>query len=251
MIAALALTLAAMPQTPQIIAASFDRTNIVGHRGAAAYAPENSLEAFRLGWESGAPALECDIHMSSDGVPMVMHDATLDRTTELTGRVDATTAAEMKRAGVPTLDELLDHVRGKAILVIEIKAGVGVEKAVVDRVRRRGIKDEVIVFSFNQDIVRRVKELGPEIFTVWLSSRGFELRQTPELLRTLRDLNADAVGFQYRNVTPGLADVLRRAGRPLFVWTVPPGEEVDRLKALRVNFIITDHPRDVRTQLGI
>ncbi|MCG9896195.1 MAG: glycerophosphodiester phosphodiesterase [Fimbriimonadaceae bacterium] len=248
--AVFALITMSKPSAASILERSWSETLVVGHRGAAAYAPENTLPSFTAGWESGSVALECDIHMSADGVPMVMHDTTLDRTTSLKGRVDETPAKVMTDAGVPTLDDLINHVRGRAVLVIEIKAGRGVEQAVVDRVRRRKMEDEVIVFSFNPQIVAEVERLAPELKTVWLSAAPFATHQTPSLLRRLREMKTDAVGFQFRNVHPGLASTLRAARVPLFVWTVPPGEEPMRLKGLNVNFIITDHPRDILGQIN-
>jgi glycerophosphoryl diester phosphodiesterase len=247
----LAATLMAPPRTSEIVARSWNQTLVVGHRGAAAYAPENTLPSFEEAIKSGAVATECDVFMSQDGVPMVMHDATLDRTTDLTGRVDATPAQTMIDAGIPTLEKLITTLKGRIVHVIEIKAGVNVEQAVVDLVRKHKVTEETIVFSFNPQIIQKVEALAPEIFTVWLSAapaQGEALEALPNRLRN--ELKVDAVGFQFRNVNAPLADRLRTEKIPLFVWTVPPGAEVDRLKDLRVNFIITDHPRDVRAQLG-
>lgn len=247
----LAATLMASPRTTEIVARSWNETLVVGHRGAAAYAPENTLPSFEEAIKSGAVATECDVFMSQDGVPVVMHDATLDRTTDLTGRVDATPVKTMKEAGVPTLEELILTLKGRIVHVIEIKAGVNVEQAVVDLVRKHKVTDETIVFSFNPQIIQKVEALAPELFTVWLSAvpaQGEVLEALPNRLRN--ELKVDAVGFQFRNVNAPLVERLRAEKIPLFVWTVPPGAEVDRLKGLRVNFIITDHPRDVRAQLG-
>ena len=87
-------------------------------------------------------------------------------------------------------------------------------------------------------------------YCVWLSSRKFEGEALSDLDARLAQISADAVGFPFGFVDKSLADHLRASRKPLFVWTVPPGREIDRLKELKVNFIITNHPRDVRRQLA-
>jgi glycerophosphoryl diester phosphodiesterase len=234
-----------------IVDLSWNQTRVVGHRGAAAYAPENSLEAFRIAIEAKADAAECDIHMSKDGVAMVIHDATLMRTFKVEGKVADLTAAELKAIGVPTLAEYIGVLKGKCVQVHEIKAGVGVVAATVAEIRRAGTEEESIIFSFNSGFVKEAKTLAPEIYAVWLSAGKFETTGFGKMRENLTETKADAIGFQYRNVSPEITAYLRENKIPLFVWTVPPGEEVDRLKSLKVNFIITDHPRDVRAQLGL
>ena len=239
-----------MMLTDELVEASWERTHVVGHRGAAAYVLENSLDSFRKAVEVGAHASECDIHMSKDGVPMVIHDKTLDRTTDLSGVVAETLMKDMHSPTVPTLGEYIDVLKGKAVQVIEIKAGEGVVPAVVKEVRAKKSEKETIIFSFNMDIVRESKKLAPEIFAVWLVAVPYAESNFGKLMETKEELGVDALGFSYRNVTESLAKHLRGEKCPLFVWTVPPGEEVERLKGYGVNFIITDHPKDVLEQLG-
>lgn len=233
-----------------VVQRSWQKTLVVGHRGAAAYAAENTLPSFQIAIESGAVATECDVHLSSDGVIMVMHDKTLDRTPPLSGPVAQTPASVMRAAGVPTLDELADFTKDRIVLVVEIKDGDGIERMVAGMLRGKGMVDQSIVFSFGGERVRRVKSWNPSQYAVWLYGAAQPEENLPELLRNIRRHKADAVGFPYPNVTPKLAEALRAEGTPVFVWTVPPGAEVDRLKSLGVNFIITDHPTDVIRQLA-
>src|SRR5579884_2127898 len=100
-----------------------NRPLVIGHRGASAYAPENTMASFELGAQQGADMLECDVHLSADGVPVVIHDHTLDRTTNGAGRVDALAAAELRALGLPMLDDLLGWCRGRVPLSIELKNG--------------------------------------------------------------------------------------------------------------------------------
>ena len=249
-LAAMVLMMADGPETEAMIAASWERTLVVGHRGAAAYQPENTLPSFEEAIKSGADATECDVHLSSNGHLMVMHDETLDRTTSLSGRIDQTPSWTMIEAGVPTLGQLCDLTRGRIVLVVEIKGGEGVEQKVVDELVGRDMVGQSVVFSFSERTVAEVERLRPDLFTVWLVGPEETAKDEAALLRRRAELGADGIGMSYYGVSDPVVERLRAERIPLFVWTVPPGPGIDRLQQLRVNFIITDHPRDVREQLA-
>jgi len=247
----LGLTLAmAKPDVKRTVSESWTRTLVVGHRGAAAYEPENTLRSFERAISDGAVATECDVHMSKDGEPVIMHDYTLDRTTKIKGQVKETPWAVMNEAGVPHLADFTRTTKDRIISVIEIKGGEGVAKAVVDHVVKEKMLDQTIIFSFNDKIVEEVKTLNPNVFTVWLIAA----KQTPEAFATTKATfertRANALGVGYTNCSPEFVSAVHGLKVPLFVWTVPPGPQVDRLKGLKVNFIITDHPGDVKKQLS-
>jgi glycerophosphoryl diester phosphodiesterase len=164
-------------------------TIIVAHRGAAAQAPENTMEAFRLGVEAGADAIELDVHLTADGQLAVIHDETLERTTDRTGRVadltmeqirEADAGATFSREGdsgfpfaergltVPTLPEVLAWLPDGVGLVIEIKARAAAD-AVVEAVRDHPVRDgRLAVISFDEAAIERVRELDPGIKTGYL-----------------------------------------------------------------------------------
>ncbi|HEX2514267.1 MAG TPA: glycerophosphodiester phosphodiesterase family protein, partial [Chloroflexota bacterium] len=171
------------------------RTLVVAHRGASAEAPENTLAAFRLALQQGAPAVECDVHLSADGYPVVIHDETVDRTTNGKGAVGGLTRAALQGldagswrgprfAGepIPTLEETLELCAGRARLFIEIKMGgaaragrpqaggpgeTQAERAhLVDATLEavaRGPRTEVAVISFDPEVVALVAGRRPDL----------------------------------------------------------------------------------------
>jgi glycerophosphoryl diester phosphodiesterase len=165
-------------------------TIVVGHRGAAAHAPENTLESFRLGVEMGADAIELDVHLTADGQLAVIHDDTLERTTDRNGPVAMLTMDEIRQADagarftrdddsgtpfagkghtVPTLGEVLEWLPDEVGLVIEIKARAAPD-AVVEAVKAHPVRSSgrLSVISFDEPVIDRVRELDPEIKTGYL-----------------------------------------------------------------------------------
>lgn len=241
----------AKPNTQAIIQQSWKQTLVVGHRGAAAYKPENTLESFEEAIKSEAVATECDIYTDKDGGVVVIHDSTLDRTTRLKGKVAETGTVALKAAGVPFLEDYLKVTKDRIVSVIEIKGGVDVEAKTIAALKKEKMLDQAIIFSFNAAIVAKIKELEPKLFAVWLvSSPGKPEEHEAKVFDRAKEINADAIGVQFLNATAALVESTHAKKMPIFVWTVPPGPQIDRLKGLKVNFIITDHPRDVKAQLA-
>jgi glycerophosphoryl diester phosphodiesterase len=169
-------------------------TIIVAHRGASGMAPENTMEAYRLGVEVGADAIELDVHLSADGQLAVIHDETLDRTTDRSGRVAELTMDEIREADagarftrpddeghpfagqgirVPTLPEVLEWLPEATGLVIEIKAR-GAADTVVQAIDGHPAQTggRISVISFDEGAIDRVHELDPSIRTGYLVAPG-------------------------------------------------------------------------------
>ena len=164
------------------------KTEVFAHRGASGYAPENTLEAFLLAIEQGADGIELDVQLSKDGVPVVIHDETVDRVTGQSGFVKDFTLQELKEmvvlrerfakyrdARIPTLREVLDAVRPSGIAVnIELKTGIywypEIEKKVAAIVEETGMKDRVIYSSFNHYSVQKLKSITIRryLYVCWL-----------------------------------------------------------------------------------
>ncbi len=138
---------------------------VFAHRGGSALAPENTMAAFANGLALGADGLELDVHLSRDGVVVVHHDRTLDRTTTLRGDVVARTADELRRAGVPTLNEVLRAHRDVRI-IIELKVNSHeMAAAVVELLRRADATDRACLGAFGTRVLRAVRTLEPSLAT--------------------------------------------------------------------------------------
>ncbi len=141
-------------------------TKIFAHRGASAYAPENTVEAFALAMEQGADGIELDVQMTKDGQVVVIHDETIDRVSDGTGAVRDYTLEELKKfhfsnhmenyenAAIPTLKEVLDLIKSSNMLLnIELKTGIywypNLEEKTMELVKEAGMEDRVIYSSFN------------------------------------------------------------------------------------------------------
>ncbi len=216
-----------------------DAPQATAHRGAPRYAPENTLASFRVALDDGARSIECDVQRTQDGHLVVIHDQTVDRTTDGHGRVGAFALDELRRldagrwfgpafAGerIPLLDEVMSLLRGRATLRLEIKNAPtiydGIEKQVLEAIHRHGMDDEVLVTSFDHECVRRVRTLSPEIATgIIFTGR---LIDPPGAARAA---GADALCMNCAYVTADLVAAAHREGLRVFAW---PVDDEDRFR---------------------
>ncbi len=243
--------------TADAVADFHDRPVIIAHRGASARAPENTLSAFRKAIQIGAEVAELDVHLSADGGVIVIHDETLDRTTDGEGRVaDLDTAAiqavdagrwkDVKYLGerVPTLPEVLEAVGQELILCIELKGGEGLPEAVVSTVRDASAERRVLFFSFDPAHVRALKALEPEIPVVWLVGResAEEEGYAVTLPEQAAEMGADVLGLSMRIVDAAIVIASHGAGLPVFAFTANRPDHINALIAVGVDGVITDRP---------
>jgi glycerophosphoryl diester phosphodiesterase len=130
--------------------------------------------------------------------------------------------------------------------IIEIKDGADVVPKTLALVKQQKMLSQTIIFSFNADFIRQAKQIEPKVYTVWLNSEPKDLQAH---FAKCKEIKADAIGVAYPAASREIVAEAHKRKMPVFVWTVPPGPEIDRLKGLKVNFIITNHPRDVIEQL--
>lgn len=223
-----------------------------GHRGNSAELPENTLTAFRSALQLGVDILECDIHMSADGELVVMHDATLDRTTNGSGPVRERTLAELREldAGhgerVPTLAELCDVVEdGNGVgLCVEVKQPevpyTGIERRLVELVRARGLVERTLVISFHHPTVGRVKELEPALLTGALLNRRSE-----DPVGVLRGCGADLYAPHFLAMDPDVTAAVHRAGAFVGCWTVDDADGAEWCRTCGPDSVFTNRPREL------
>ena len=248
------------------------------HRGTSARAPENTLEAFRGGLEDGASGLELDVHMTLDGEVVVIHDPTVDRTTDASGAIAGMTLADLRRldaghrfspdrgssfpyrgggARVPRLAEVYDEFPG-AFLNIEIKeAQPGVEEAVLRVIRAAGAEGRTLIVSNRHGVIRRFRRLSGDNVPTGASRReitGFYLWSRSRLEGLCRPAyDTLQVPVEHRGIeiiTRRFVEAAHARGVRVDAWTINDAAEMRRLLDLGVDGIMTDRPDVLARVLG-
>ncbi len=233
-----------------------DAPLVIAHRGASLHAPENTMAAFNLAVEVGAHAIELDAKLSRDGEVVIMHDSTLDRTTDGTGTVRSHTVMELRaldagsRFGesftgekVPILADVCDSLAGKILINVELTNYATpfdqLPEKVISLIVHRGIEKNVLISSFNPVVLIRSKRIAPDI------PIGLLVRGSPRLLinRLMRSwIMYDCYHPAWEHVSQDLIEQERSAGNRIHVWTLNTAEEMINLAQAGVNGIITDDP---------
>jgi glycerophosphoryl diester phosphodiesterase len=231
------------------------QTLVFGHRGAKAYAPMNTIPAFKLAYEQGAVGIELDVHRSKDGYPVIVHDFTIDETTNGEGEVTKKTLAELKTldAGswfsdefvgvrVPTLDEVFEAVGDKLLINVEIKfmgqETDGVEQVVADCIRQHHMAQRVIVSSFNPYTLKNFHAIMPEVMIGFLYSAGMEI-DTESLMENIPH---EARHPHESMIDEAYMDWAKSHNYYVNTWTVNDPVRAKELQSLGVNCLITDAP---------
>lgn len=226
---------------------------IIGHRGASGEAPENTLAAFRLAMEQGADLIETDVHLTSDGVPVLIHDHSVDRTTNGRGLVAQMTLAQIKSldAGswfgpehtgerILTLDELLEWAAGRMPVSLEIKNRPihypGIEDRVVEALRRHDMVQSAIVVSFDHAVLLRVKQRCPDLLT------GVLFACTPVAASSLAlQAQANCLLPHWSNVTREMVSEAHAHRLAVSPWVVDEKEEMGWVLDLGVDAVATNY----------
>ncbi len=260
---------------PSPTAPAWPHILVVAHRGGAALAPENTLGAFANALKIGVDMVECDVHLSKDGELVVMHDPDLMRTTDGKGFIYQMNFADIRKFNaaakfkgapwpaepVPTLGEVLDLVKGKAQVQIEIKVEKifgrypGIEQKVIEAVKARGMVDDVIIISFDFPTLVEVKKLDPRFKTgALLSATTLSMNsKTPHadfVAQVIRETGADYIMPSSAGVSDLLINAVHERGLKIGVWTVNSPGEMRRMAEWGVDAITTNDPIELKKVLG-
>lgn len=245
---------------------------IVAHRGASHDAPENTLAAFRLAWEQGADAIEGDYYLTKDQQIVCIHDENTRRTSGVERRVSQSTLAELKQLDVgafkgarwrgeriPTLSEVIQTVPADKKMLIEIKCGPEIVPELVKQLRASSLKSsQVVIISFQAEVIRAVRREMPEFKAVWIvgyrQDKGTgELKPAvEEVFAKLREIGAQGLDTQANLdvVTPAFVQRLRCGGWACHVWTINDPQVAVRFRQLGFDSITTDRPGYLRQELS-
>jgi glycerophosphoryl diester phosphodiesterase len=237
---------------------------IIGHRGASADAPENTLTALKLAWEQGAEWARCDVLISKDGHPVVLHDETATRVAGVKKAVADQTLEELRSLDVgqwkdarfageriPTLAQVLAHVPAGKRLLVEAKCAPEGVAAILQTIEASGISpSQVRLVSSSADTLAAAKKLRPDVSTSWIVED--EHPRADVLIAKAKAAGADGLDIRASSaIDRTLVDQVHNAGLRLDVWTVDDPAEAKRLTEAGVNGITTNRPGWVREQLTI
>lgn len=254
------------------------RPLVFAHRGFGNYAPDNSLAGAIMAMQSGMDGVDMDGQISADGALVIFHDLSVDRLTNGTGRVTGKTLQELlaldlapkygrgfKDTFVATFEEFVQRIKGKGILMVELKVtglkNTGIEEKAVAIIRKYNAQDSVYLSSFNPLVLYRLKKLDPAIRTVYifidtdwnpqllaeikpedLVHLPWVLRQEP-FRRAIRKLvRPDLLSVNYQ-VDEGTIDTLLRKGHPIFLWTPVSERDLGWALAKKPHGVISDEPQ--------
>jgi glycerophosphoryl diester phosphodiesterase len=224
---------------------------IIAHRGASSYAPENTLAAFNLALHMGIHHIELDVHLSRDGHIVVIHDDTVDRTTNGSGSVASMTLAELREldagswfgakfagTSIPTLDEVLERYTGRLHIHIEIKGqGERLSQRTADLVRGYGIMDQVTITAFEKPRLEEVRTYAPELPTGWLVGEV-----SNAVIWRARELGLTQLCPRANTVTAELVRRLHAAGFVVRAWGVADEALMRRVVAAGADGMTVNFP---------
>jgi sialate O-acetylesterase len=238
---------------------------IVAHRGASAAAPENTIPAFELAWERGADAIELDCHLTADGHIVCIHDkdtkkvadkklviknSNLDELLDL----DVGSWLDKKFSGtaIPTLTEAMATVPPDKKIYIEVKCDASIVPRLFQDIDQANLsRDQIVIISFNAEVIRQVELKDPLLKTFWLTSIkkdkfGDASPALDKILETLSQTGTDGVSTNHAQLCPNLIRAIQQAGYQHHVWTVDQPQTAEKLWQWGTESITTNYPEKIR-----
>jgi glycerophosphoryl diester phosphodiesterase len=241
-----------------------ERVLVIAHRGDSLVCPENTLPAFESAVRVGCDLVELDYHQSADGVPVVVHDETLDRTTDAADifgakdiaigsrpladllKLDAGNRFGPKFAGtkLPTLEQALDTIQRGSVALIERKSGDA--KSCVELLRRKGLLNDVVVQSFDYNFLKDCHRLAPELVLGALGGK----KLTDAKLAAIKQTGASVIGWERPYLHASSIDRIHQAGFRCWVWTVDDPDKAQHLIDAGVDGLITNDPSRMKALIA-
>lgn len=224
---------------------------IIGHRGVMGVEPENTLRSFARAEREGLDGIELDLHLSKDGGLVVMHDTTVDRTTDGSGAIGDLTLTELRGldAGqgerVPVFEEVLEQVGGDLPIQAEIK-DVAAARVLAKVLHERNLLDRVSVLSFHDEALAEIRGLLPSVRTVLVAGRTD--KDFPDRARAV---GATLVSLELRKLTLEAAERCQAAGIEVMAWTVNTPRDLALARALGLVGAVTDMPKMKRVAQAV
>jgi glycerophosphoryl diester phosphodiesterase len=234
----------------------------VAHRGNHRFAPENTLVSYREAIATGAPIMEIDLRLSADGKAVLMHDETVDRTTNAKGPVSSFTAAELAQldagswkhpnyAGepVPTLEQVADLCRGRAIMMLDLKP-TGLGPAIAETLARISFPpDQVILAPWEDDDGKHLRGLMPDMPMVRLGEMPSTFDDA--YFDRMKTIGFSGFSFSWRTLSLPFIEQAHRHGMKVYTWTVNDPADVSGAVLAGVDGIITDDPRATLEMINV
>lgn len=252
---ALSFTICGAVMASEQAAGAAAKPLIIGHRGASAYAPENTMASFKKAHELAADMIELDIHRSMDGELFVIHDDDTKRTTGTPGLIKLMSSSEIKTldagswfgeefAGekIPTLEEVMEWAKGKIQINIEIKSE-GCEEKTVALLKKYDMVSDVIVSSFHHEYLKKTNELNPDVVTAALVR---DIEGAGDLKKVIEDCAPEAVNPRYLLLNKKAVSMAHKAGLKVYPYTVNDPISMKRMLSAGADGVITNNPDILR-----
>lgn len=208
----------------------------IGHRGAKGYAAENTLDSFQKAIELGVDGVELDIQLSNDAIPVVIHDATVNRTSSAKGSVSDFSAVALQQLGIPTFLDVLEIIPDTIFINIEIK-NPDAASLIVTIVERFKWHSRFQISSFDWSVLKKIKHHNPKLYLGVLTETNLN-----EAIDFAEHCGAAAVNPYFSLLHQENVTLLKTKGFDIFPWTVNESDSIAQMKRFGVTGIISDYP---------
>ncbi|HRG18024.1 MAG TPA: glycerophosphodiester phosphodiesterase family protein [Flavobacterium lutivivi] len=219
----------------------------IGHRGAKGHAAENTIASFQKAIELGVDMIELDVHLSKDGIPVVIHDETIDRTTHHSGFVNQFTAEFLQSIGVPSLRDVFDLVENQCAINIEIKVFEATKPVLEVLKNAKFPQEKIIISSFDWDVLNVCHCFASSSRALVSEEQSISLGVLTEVsiqeaLTFAKKINAYSINPYFKLLNPENVKDIHQNGFKVFPWTVNNPDDITFVKSLNVDGIISDFP---------